>query len=221
MDIIVEVRTQAELDAALKDAAGKIIRCLGDGYFYIAGSSHVEARESSHVEARGSSHVEAAGAAHVEARDSTSVDAKSDLVVVHIYGSNTHVSGGTQIKVPEIRTPQQWCDWYGLLAADGVVTLFKGVDDSYMSPKGGNYTPGTIPEAPDWDGGKEECGGGLHFSPHPYMTLEFNSRATKFVACPVQLADIVVHCPAQYPQKVKARGCCAPVWECDREGTAQ
>ena len=38
------------------------------------------------------------------------------------------------------------------------------------------------------------------------------------MACPVALKDIAVHPDGDYPQKVKARGCCAPVWEVDRNG---
>jgi hypothetical protein len=98
------------------------------------------------------------------------------------------------------------------------VTLFKAVGDNFISPKGGNYTPGTIPSAPDWDGGKIECGGGLHFSPAPRMARVFNDSAKRYVACPVALADIVVHPDGDYPEKVKSRGCCAPVWECDIDG---
>jgi hypothetical protein len=77
-----------------------------------------------------------------------------------------------------------------------------------------------MPEAKDWDGMARECGGGLHFSPHPVMALEFNTSAVKFVACPVALEDIVVHKNAQYPQKIKAKRVCAPIWEVDREGNA-
>lgn len=81
-----------------------------------------------------------------------------------------------------------------------------------------NHAPGSKPEAPDWDDGKAECGGGLHFSPHPVMALEFNSKATRFVACSVRVSEIVVHQDAQYPNKVKARRVARPVFEVDRDG---
>lgn len=82
-----------------------------------------------------------------------------------------------------------------------------------------NYTPGTSPTAPDWDGGEAECGGGLHFSPAPAMTLEFHSKAKKFVACPIKLKDIVVHPDGSYPHKIKAKGVTGgKCYEVDREG---
>jgi hypothetical protein len=42
----------------------------------------------------------------------------------------------------------------------------------------------------------------------------------RYVACPVRLADIAFHPDATYPDKVKARGVCAPVWEVHEDGTA-
>lgn len=47
---------------------------------------------------------------------------------------------------------------------------------------------------------------GCHENPKHYM------------ACPVKLSDIVVHPNGDYPQKVKAKSCCAPIWEVDRDG---
>jgi hypothetical protein len=41
------------------------------------------------------------------------------------------------------------------------------------------------------------------------------------MACPVRLKDI--RCPKptdQYPEKVKAKGCCAAIWEVDIDGNA-
>ena len=59
---------------------------------------------------------------------------------------------------------------------------------------------------------------GLHFSPHPKMALDFNPTAKRFVACQVKLSDIAVHPDGSYPQKIKAKGCCGPVVEVDRNG---
>jgi hypothetical protein len=41
----------------------------------------------------------------------------------------------------------------------------------------------------------------------------------RFVACPVRVEDIVPHPRGVYPDKVKARGVCAPVYEVDEDGT--
>jgi len=50
------------------------------------------------------------------------------------------------------------------------------------------------------------------------MTREFHGGATKFLACPVVLSDIAVHPNGDYPQKVKARGCCGETYEVDIDG---
>jgi hypothetical protein len=198
------------------------------------GSSSVVALESSRVEARESSSVEAWGSSSVEARESSSVVARgavalrvigpsvtataATMCAVHIEQSG-RCAGGTQIVVPAISHIEQWCEFYGVDIVDGVVVLFKGVDDEFRSPRGGIYIPGTTPAACDWDGGEKECGGGFHFSPVALMTLEFASNATRFVACPIRVSDIRHPKPGDsHPSKVKARGCCAPCYEVDRFG---
>ena len=47
-----------------------------------------------------------------------------------------------------------------------------------------------------------ECGGGLHFAGSPVAALEFNETATRYVACPVRLDEIVVHQPTTTAQTV-------------------
>ena len=242
----VEVRTQAELDRALSE--NKMPICIGKGRFVARGSSHVEAWgsshvvawESSHVEARGSSHVEAWESSHVEAWGSSHVEAWAAAQVaahdrsqvqagqhnaVTDHGPSTRIKGGVIITPPAITTAEAWCEWYGVEVVDGVAVLFKAVDDEYRSgwqtPDGGRiaYAPGAAPEAPDWDGGTAECGGGLHFSPSPGGAKGFNCDATRYVACPVALADIAVHHPALYPEKVKARRVTEPgCYEVDARG---
>jgi len=181
------------------------------------GSSQVTACGSSQVTAYDSSQVTAYGSSQVRACDSSQVTA-TPLVAITITKGNPKVTGGHQIRVPKFDTPELWCQFYGIEIKDGVAILYKGVGDDFKSPKGTYYTPGTIPVAEDWDDGKEECGGGLHFSPRPFMTIAFNAEAKKFVGCPVALKDIVMHPDGEYPEKVKARGCCGPVFECDIDG---
>ena len=198
-----EVRTQTELDAALETApADSVIVCVGNAWF--------EARGSAHVEARGSAHVEAWGSAHVVA---------SRYVSVHQHSDQTSIAGGVVIEIPPITTVAAWCEYYGAPPIiDGVVILYKAVSDAYLSGHDFAYVPGTTPEAPDWDGGTTECGGGLHFCASPCDALWFFREATKFVACPVRVEDLVVHHPATYPSKVKARRVSAPIIEVDRTG---
>jgi hypothetical protein len=127
--------------------------------------------------------------------------------------------GGRVIDCKLPTTPAEWCNHYGVEIKDGVAILYKGVNDKFISDRGGDYTPATIPIAPDWDSGDRECGGGFHFSPMPQMTLEFAQSPTKWVACPVALSDMrSPHQGDQYPNKIKARGCAAPVWEVTRKG---
>ena len=124
--------------------------------------------------------------------------------------------GGTRIQTTIPTTATEWCEHYGVTVKNGVATLYKAVNDDFMSARGVFYTPGTVPVAADWDGGKAECGSGLHFSPSPIIAKEFALEAKKYVACPVALADM--RAPKRnddFPHKIKARGCCAPVWECD------
>jgi hypothetical protein len=100
-----------------------------------------------------------------------------------------------------------------------VAVLFKAVGDDFQSSRGGVfYTPGTKPEAPDWDGGRAECGGGLHFSPCPKLAKSMNQDAKRFVACPIKVSEIKVHYPAQYPNKVKAPRVFGACYEVDIEG---
>ena len=137
-------------------------------------------------------------------------------VAVQIEGA-AEVEGGQQVRV-ERSTPQDWCDYYGVQVKKGIAILYKGVNGEFKTSREFAYVPGTTPIAPDWDGGEQECGGGLHFSPSPAMTREFEPDATKFIACPVALSEIAVHSNGVYPQKVKAPGCCGPVYEVDENG---
>jgi hypothetical protein len=185
---------------------------------------HVVARDSSqpHVVARDISQPHVVAWGYVQLSLVGPVVAKASAnVSVLVHGGKAEVDGGRITEV-DISTPQKWCDYYGVEVKDDVAVLYKGLDNDYSTDNGRRngvfYRPGTIPVAPDWDGGETECGHGLHFSPTPAMTLQFNPSATRFVACPVALTDMVVHPDGKYPNKVKARACAAPVWEVDRLG---
>ena len=180
------------------------------------GSASVEAWGSALVVAWGSASVEAWDSASVVAWGSASVEARGTRPLVRIESPNAKVGGGTQITRPG--TVGTWCEQYGVPVRDGVMTLYKAVDGQYQSRHGGDYTPGTTPVAEDWDGGEAECGGGLHFSPHPKLAEAFGPPNPTYIACPVAVDDAAVHQWGHMSEKIKARGCCGPVWECDREG---
>ena len=209
----IEVRTQAELDAALAALDDDDwIECVGKGTFDVTGSASVRAT--------GSASVRAYGSASVRAHDSACVVARTHCTVIvrESDAASVQIDGGHVVTLPTIRTAEEWCDYYGADVRDGVATLYKAVRGDYRSAYGLAYLPGTIPVAPDWDGGRNECGGGLHFCASPAEAAGFDGDVTRYVACPVRVADIVVHADADYPQKIKAPGCCGPVWECDFDG---
>ena len=178
---------------------------------YGSSKPHVVARESSKP------HVVAKGTVQLSIRGSMSVVAAA-TVAICILGGTPKIKGGGFITRVDISTPAKWCDYYGVVHDQGYALLYKGVRENFNSQRGFNYNPGTTLEAPDWDGGKEECGGGLHFSPYPAMTIEFDNNATRFLACPVRLSEMAVHPDGDYPQKVKARRVALPCYEVDRDG---
>ena len=209
--------------AVLRDSSHAVLR--DSSHAELWGSSHAVLRGSSHAELWGSSHAELWESSHAELRESSHAVLRdsshavlSKFACAHIHGNRVKCKGGVQIKIPEILTGKDWCDFYGVEIKRGIAVLFKGTDENYHTQKGVYYKPGTKPQAPDWDGGKAECGGGLHFSPCASGTLRFAPSAKKFVACPVRVKDIVVHKNAKYPDKVKAKGVWAPVWEVDQNG---
>jgi hypothetical protein len=134
------------------------------------------------------------------------------------HGDAAAVTGGNLIQAPDVTTAEQWCAFYGVEVENGVAILYKAVDAEFKSRQGMSYAPGTQPEAPDWDGSEEKCAGGLHFSPFPFVALQFTPNATRFLACPVRVADMVVGENGTFSQKVKARGACGPVYEVDEYG---
>jgi hypothetical protein len=142
--------------------------------------------------------------------------------------SKISIPGAVIIEPPKIETPQDWCEYYGAevrtggnlsreLAGEDVAILFKALPDDLRAHGGFQYAIGELPVAPDWDGGKRECGGGLHFSPTPRHAEEFGGEG-RYIACPVLLSDMCIHPDGIYPQKVKSPGCCAPIWEVDVDG---
>ena len=229
-DAIVELRGDGRF--VVRDSSQ--VRACDSSQITVYDSSQVTAYGSSQVRAYGSSQVRACGSSQVRAYDSSQVRAcdssqitaygssqvtATAYVAVTVYGEQVDATGSAHvIRIPRLATPQLWCEFYGVAVDDtGVVRLFKAVGDDFCSSHGTDYSPGLIPVADDWDGGKKECGGGLHFCPRPFMALRFCPAATRFVACPVSLADIVVH-PDGDTTKVKARGCCFSTWECDIDG---
>src|SRR5208282_5770927 len=233
----VEVTTQKQLDAAIE--RGDFPICTGKGHFVVRGSAHVVARESAHVEAWESAHVEAWGSAHVEAWESAHVEAResaqveawgsahvearesaqvqaSKYVGIHRFGKGPKVKGGVLIQVPEIKTMEDFCDWYGVEVKRGRAMLYKCVTDDFASGHGMIYQPDSTVACEDWNK-RPSCGHGLHFSPRPTMARTYHLQGTRFVACKVKLADAVVITDFGQPDKIKVPSC-EVLYECTELG---
>jgi hypothetical protein len=207
-----------ETSRVLASGQARVI-AWGEATVRAGDSASVEAGETAIVVAGGSASVRAFGAAIVRVRgEATVVGAAGTSITRH--GNRPRVSGEAVSEAPVVATAQEWCEYYGVDVEDGVATLYKAVDGDFNSYHGTSYTPGSEPEALDWDGGEQECGGGLHFSPRPWLALPHAYGAVRFVACPVRVEDIVIHQGAIYPDKVKARRVCGPVYEVDQTGRA-
>ena len=214
----IEVRTQAELDKALKRLKdGDYIACVGSGYFTASGSSTVRASGSSTVRATDSSTVRATGSSTVRAYDSSTVTA-SPYVAIHRFGTSAKVRGGVLMQVPRITDPAIWCEFYGLIPKRGLVTLFKAVTEDYHSSYGFDYTPGTKPEAPDFDPAPRDCGKGLHGCVAPVIALSYMPDAKRFVAIPVRVSDMGMPDPDGDTRKIRFRRAAKPVYEVDIDG---
>jgi hypothetical protein len=194
------------------------VTAWGGATVFATGAADVEALEHAVVTADGTATVRAFGSVMVRARGRVKVEAASGVAVMR-HGASGMPGAGVAEAVPPA-TPQEWCAFYGVPVEDGIAVLYKAVDENYDSYHGTSYRPGSMPSAADWDGGEQECGGGLHFSPRPTFALAAPMDEMRFVACPVRLADIAFHHRGFYPAKVKASGVCAPVYEVSEDGTA-
>ncbi len=209
--------------ATVRAGDSATVRAGGSATVRAGGSATVRAGDSATVRAGGSATVEAWGSATVEAGGSATVRARPHTPVIKsARATDVTISGGVVIDIPVPTTATEWCDFHGVELRDGdeVAILFKALGDDLVASHDFAYEVGKTPAAPDWDGGVAECGAGLHFSPTPWQALQFRRDATRFLACPVRVADIVVHPDGMYPQKVKAPGCCEPIWEVDIDGKA-
>jgi hypothetical protein len=187
----IDVTTQTQLDKVV--AAGDIPVCRGNGTFIASGSTTVRASGSTTVHASGSTTVRAYGSTTIES---------SPAVAVQKFGRHVKAKGGVIIEVPtSFASVAEWAAYYGVKLSRGRIVVFKAVDDTFRSPHGATYTPGTITTAPDWSP-REECGNGLHFSPRAFMATSYNYDATKYVACSVKASEAVL-----LGDKLKAPSC--------------
>ena len=194
------------------------IEAWGSATVMATGSGKVEARENAFVAAGGSVRVRAFGAAMVRARGRAQIEA-TDGVSITRHSLAATVSGGHVTDAIRFATPEEWCEYYGIEVDERRRHSLQGrrrglqLIPRHLLPAGHGALRA------DWDGGERECGGGLHFSPRPTFALPHPDDSMRFVACPVRLADMVVHPQGDYPDQVKARGVCGPVYEVHEDGT--
>ena len=220
----IEVRTQFELDAALKKAdPNELIACIGTGYFEVHDSSQVTACGSSQVRAYGSSQVTAYDSSQVRACGSSQVRA-SKFVAVTRSAPTAGVAGGVIIELPRIDSPSAWLDFHGVEVKRGVAILYKALDDdwhaSHLLPDGSrpSYAPGSKPKCPEFDAAPRDCGCGFHACASPAQALHYKDNATRFCAIPVRVADLGHPDPNGDTDKIRFRCACKPIYEVDIYG---
>ncbi len=173
----ITVTTQQALDDAIAAGHEDIVVDSPRGVWVT-----VHASDSATVHAYGSATVRAYGSATVRA---------TPKVAVHLHSGCCTIAGGVLIDhtIIDLTDPQTWCDYHGVPTVDGIATVHKAVDDDWTTGRGTDYRPGATPSAPDWRD-DHECGGGLHFSPHPWQAREYMLDASRFVAVGVAVADL-------------------------------
>src|SRR3990167_5874861 len=124
--------------AELRESSHAVLR--GSSHAVLRGSSHAVLRDSSHAVLRGSNHAVLRGSSHAVLWDSSHAELResshavgSKYSSITLHGQTVHAKGGMQIKIPEILTAKEWCDYYGVEVKKGIATLFKAVDDDYST----------------------------------------------------------------------------------------
>lgn len=174
-------------------------------------NSSIEALENSSVIARGNSLVEARGDSSVWALENSSVVAWENSVVKAWDNSVVEARGNVQVcKYSDFvsistqgnarivilpKTPQEYCEFYGVTIKDGHAILYKAVSPTYSSFHDSEfvYEPGEKKEV-DCDPSTDRmCSHGMHVS-HLHWALDYGLYYNEFkiLECAVPLDKIVV-----------------------------
>jgi hypothetical protein len=115
----------------------------------------------------------------------------SKYVAIHLYSARATITGGVVIDItdPDLSDAETWCDYHGVVVAEGRALVYKAVDDELASGRGFTYPLGESVACDDWRN-DDQCGRGLHFSPTPNLARSYFTAATRFLACWVALADL-------------------------------
>jgi hypothetical protein len=120
------------------------------------------------------------------------------------------------IQVPPLNNAESFFDFYRVDVKKGKAVVYKLLHANFVSGHGTTYQPGTLATCPDWNA-RAECGGGLHFSPRPFMARKY-SNGTRFVACEIEVdGAVVINDFGSKPDKLKAKFC-KVLYECDADG---
>ena len=112
----------------------------------------------------------------------------------------TDVPAGEWLYIDIVSDAGVWLE-VGRAAAYGSSTV-RACDSNLKSERGFAYPIGETVECPDWTE-TNDCGGGLHLSPHTVQALAYFQGATRFLRCTVDRADLRP-IPGS-PAKAKAR----------------
>ena len=228
------VRSQEELDAAVAVGADRIVVDSPAGVEIVisSGSIHEIRGEASvgsvYDEASvGSVSDEASvGAVYDEASvgsvsGEASVDHASGSATIHLHGgtlsnAGNHVavfvhtadstwSGGVLIDLRDLdeTSLDTWAGLHGCARDGATLTVYKAVRSDLRSYHGFRYPIGETVSDQLWRD-DHDCGGGLHFSPTPVMAAGYDDKATRFLECRVQAADVRT-VPGSGAAKLKAR----------------
>ena len=213
MSMSITVHNQEELDKALADKIATIYIESEAGVWLnldnSGGSSSVVARDSSSVVAWDSSRVVAWGSSRVDA---------AKYVAVHLHSQRVTLTGdGHLIDLTELdfTDPATWCEFHGVTVEDGIAYLYKAVNKDWTTGRGVDYSPGSMPEAPDWQP-TNACGNGLHFCDHPQRSLQYLGGSmfdAKYLKVGVRLDEMVC-----LGDKVKAKRVVVACVEVDHYG---
>ena len=137
---------------------------------------------------------------------------------VFLHSQNVSMDGqGNVIDLTDVdlNDPASWCEFHGVEVVDGIAVVYKAVDQGFRSHHGADYTPGSTPEAADWNTDRH-CGNGLHFGATPSQALA--TAATdipqpRFLRCGVRLDEMVC-----LGDKIKARRVVTACAEVDQTG---
>lgn len=192
---------RARENATVRATDYATVRAYNSAEVTASGSAKVHAYDSSSVTATGSATVYASGLGTVRAYDSATVHASGSSTVhagshvaIHRRTARATVHGGTIIDRTnlDLNNPQMWADYTGAHVQDGEVVLYKAVDDTLTA--GHAWTPttysiGQTVTCEDWRD-DNDCGGGLHASPHPHQALSYYSNAERMVRVAAPLDSI-------------------------------